>query len=166
MDLQAGLKATTSLSAGYFKCAPIVVDLGEWMTSQPLPRGGVRTEAAGKGGEVLDAGLLGKFVAALREAGLHPVGIANATATDVQAAAMALGLPCFMGRHGGNGSTSGNTPGSAAAPAVAPAPAAAPAAATTASSARPARKPRMAAAHLPSTSPLSAAPTAPTSPKA
>ena len=163
-DLQAGLRATTSLSAGYFKSAPIVVDLGEWMTSQPLPRGGVRTEAAGKGGEVLDAALLGMFVEALREAGLHPVGISNATATDVQAAAMALGLPCFMGRHGN--SSSGSTQGSAAAPAVA-APAAPVAAATTASSSRPARKPTMAAAHLPSIPPPSAAPpVAPFSPKA
>lgn len=165
LDLQAGLKATTSLSAGYFKCAPIVVDLGEWMTSQPLPRGGVRTEAAGKGGEVLDAVLLGEFVETLREAGLQPVGIANATATDIQAAAMALGLPCFMGRHGGNGINSSNSPGSAAAPANA----AAPAAAMTPSTARPARKPTMAAAHLPSTSPRSEAPkpsTSPTSPNA
>ena len=163
IDLQAGLRATTSLSAGYFKSAPIVVDLGEWMTSQPLPRGGVRTEAAGKGGEVLDAGLLGEFVEALREAGLHPVGIANATATDVQAAAMALGLPCFMGRHGGNGnassSSSSNTQ-SAPAPAVAAA-APAPAVTAAASSSRPARKPTMAAAHLPSMPPPSAAPAAP-----
>lgn len=98
-DLGAGLRATTSLSAGYFRSAPIVVDLAEWMVSQPLPRGGVKTDAAGVGGEVLDGDLLQAFVAALKEAGLHPVGISNATATDVQAAALELGLPCFMGRH-------------------------------------------------------------------
>lgn len=98
-ELKAGLRATTSLSAGYFQSAPMVVDLGEWLISQPLPRGGVRTASAGVGGEVLDGSLLATFVAAMKEAGLHPVGIANATATDVRAAALELGLPCFMARH-------------------------------------------------------------------